>query len=1137
MSRGKAMANHLLEQTLPAKAAELARYYQNGLSALSPEERGLRQLARAVASGTLDFEVAVGSLLELTKQQPAPVLAAADAHTEREETAREEVRYRLFSAIEEYDAASERQQQMAEARLQAAVDSYKRGTAEEPTTGEPRRDMHPRIAELLAIDPHRAVSGDELANLLSGLRADRKPINGAAKNKVISFVDCCFSADKSVSLAWAFAPTEAERNQIMQAHRDAVEAAMKYVSVELGRARKGAGGRHGAEPGHVAWVKFDHYTSRPTLEVADGDHTELVTMKVAGDPNLHTHVALMNVVLTERGRVGSLDLRRLEGRVHEFGAYYQAHLAQNLREVGADMALDLETGAGQLTPIPREVRDAFSKRTLTAEQIARKWATENGQDWDHLAPAERIELAKRGASQGRKSKDARTDDLSDFVAWHKQAEAIGWKHEGALAAGPAPERASREARLEKAYAAALPFVERGFGRAAVVEMAEIRVAATRGLIAAGVDGPEDITAVVAKMGESGVQQDGAETRLIAGNEGRRVRVTTERHVGREEELVALAHAAGADRSAALTPDAIERAVKRSRMDFGDAHGQQQRAIIERLGTGGRLGVAIGIAGAGKTTLLAPLVDAWQQDGRTVFGAAVAWRQTDDLADIGIKPDHRFALSVLLDRAEAGQLHLDRKSVVVVDELGTVGTTNMARLLKLQSAAGAQVVAVGDPLQCQSIEAGPVIDLMRRALGAEQVPELLSTVRQQTARERETSTMFREGRAAEALDRKQADGTLLIVPGAHRDAIERVADLWAERHQVHAADPDYRLTISAPTNADARAIGAAIRERRRATGQLGPDKMTLPAIDQLGATYELPLAVGDRVRLFANTSASRHGRRATLGRNGSVLDVLGVEANGVTLRNARGTEGKVAWTTLADRETGRIRLTYGDALTISSSQGVTSSEHIDAMPSGTKAVNAFAAYVAESRHWRASYLVTSDGAEPPQDVLANMARNLSRQPEKASALAFMEAAGEQIRVGARGFQRGLRPAEERERAGLASTTLHRTFARHRLRAAAARLQEFGRRIKPAIEATTAALTGRNKEATMSDTNRKDDAYLERLRQRAQQAQQEVHQAGRGRTDNAYLASLQLRAQQAQQDEREAKQVAQRQVSKQRRGLRM
>jgi hypothetical protein len=40
-----------------------------------------------------------------------------------------------------------------------------------------------------------------------------------------------------------------------------------------------------------------------------------------------------------------------------------------------------------------------------------------------------------------------------------------------------------------------------------------------------------------------------------------------------------------------------------------------------------------------------------------------------------------------------------------------------------------------------------------------------------------------------------------------------------------------------------------------------------------------------------------------------------------------------------------------------------------------------------------------------------------------------------RHSARGFRRGLRPAEERKRAGQTPTTLHRSFARARLRAAA------------------------------------------------------------------------------------------------------
>jgi hypothetical protein len=65
----------------------------------------------------------------------------------------------------------------------------------------------------------------------------------------------------------------------------------------------------------------------------------------------------------------------------------------------------------------------------------------------------------------------------------------------------------------------------------------------------------------------------------------------------------------------------------------------------------------------------------------------------------------------------------------------------------------------------------------------------------------------------------------------------------------------------------------------------------------------------------------------------------------------------------------------------------------------------------------------------------MERNLSRQPQKRSALLFLERTSEAVRQSARGFQRGLRPAEERKCASQQPTTLHRSFARARLRAAA------------------------------------------------------------------------------------------------------
>lgn len=1041
VSGGKAMAAHLMEATLPREAADLAAYYRAGAEVLSWNDLIFRDLARQVVSGTLAREDAEAKGVEIENQILPTQPAAKSAG-------------------------------LARAKLDALIRSIGRGE-QAITAAEPRADMHPALATRLGIDPTRSLSGDELANLLAGWCADGEPIEGASKRRTISFVDCCFSADKSVSLAWAFAPTEAERNQIAQAHRDAVQSAMAYASEQLGRARKGNGGKGGWEPGHVGWAQFMHYTSRPTLEIANGAETELVSLKVAGDPNLHTHVTLFNAVLTDSGRFGSLDLQRLKGRVHEFGAYYQAHLAQNLRAIGADVMLDQQTGAARLAAIPEAVRTAFSKRTVDAVTIARRWAAEAGRDWDALPPEEKIELAKRGSGVGRQSKNAKRDDRSDFTAWNEQADQLGWQHAGVLREGAAPAAQTREERTGQAYRAALPFVEKAFGASAVVDMAELRVAATRGLIAASVDGPEDITAVVRAFGARGVRQGGEQTRLIAARDGRWARATTAKHLGREEELVALAQAAAADCTAALPLAAIERAVRRTDLDLSTSHGEQQRAVIERLATGGRVGVAIGVAGAGKTSLLAPLVDAWNEAGRTVLGAAVAWRQVDDLADAGI--NNRYALSVLLDRAESGKLGLNRDTVIVVDELGQVGTYEMARLLRLQAASGAHVIAVGDHRQCQAVEAGPTIELLRKALGPDQVPELLTTVRQQSERERETSLLFRDGKAGAALARKDEDGTLELVPGGYKDAVRRAADLWAERQQANAGDKSYRLTVTAPTNEDARAISAAIRERMRSAGQLEPDAVTVKATDQNGTEYDLALARGDRIRLFANTPAALSGGRGgNIGRNGSVLTVLDLSAEGVRMRNAKGTEGLVKWETLRDPLSGRARLSYGDCLTINAAQGVTATEHINALPGGSRTANANTVYVAESRHRRQSWLVTSDGAERREiadrrplgdarpiarkDVLANMSRNLSRQPEKPSALLFLERAAQGVRQSARGFQRGLRPAEERKRAGQQPTTLHRSFARARLRAAA---QAVKARVLTAVEAASQAYARQRK----------------------------------------------------------------------------
>jgi hypothetical protein len=841
----------------------------------------------------------------------------------------------------------------------------------------------------------------------------------------IGYVDLTFSAPKSVSVAWAFAPTEAERGIIHQAHSDAIASVMRDVEAQLGRARKGDGGKDGWEPGSIGWVSFDHYTARPTVEVVktdkDGnDYTELHAFKapagrVAGDMQLHTHTAVFNAVLTQSGRIGGLWLDQLDGRVKEWGALYQAYLATNLRRHGADVVLDDRTELARLTAVPERVTEHFSKRTAGGSAAARAYAAEQGLDWDTLDADRKIGLLKQGVQDPR---GAKSDDLSDLASWRLAAGEIGYRHRSVLRPDAKQKAVSREDRLEAAYQAALPVFDKELQRRAAVDGADARVAAAKGLIASGVESPDDVNAITKAMRERGVTQRGERTSLIWGdvkgeNGCDKVGITTTLHRDEEKRLIANAKAAGRDNTAALTSEQIAAAVKRHpELEFTTEHGRAQRAVMEQLGLGGRLSVAIGVAGSGKSTLLKPLVDAWQQDGRQVHGIALAWRQSDDLTEAGITAKNARAVESFLKSVERGRIQLDAKSVVVVDELGLLGTRQLNDLLRVQKQHGFQIAGIGDPKQMQSVEAGAVVDLLRRALGEKAVPVLETSVRQVEKEERETTLMFRNGETEAAVQRKVENGTLRVTAGGYDEAVRSIVALWQERRETNADRQNYTISISAPTNHDAHQVSVAIRAKRRELGEIGADQITVPAVSQGGTnarTYELPLAEGDRVRLFERTNARflDTNKGGNIGRNGTVLEVARIEAEGLVLRTKEGREGVVKWDSLSDDKTGRVRIAYGDVLTTNTSQGATVTEHIFAVPGGSRQVNAFGAYTSGSRHREQSFIVMSDGAERQEvaarrplgdrrqvresDVIENIARNFGRQPVKEGSLAMIERA--------------------------------------------------------------------------------------------------------------------------------------------------
>jgi hypothetical protein len=559
---------------------------------------------------------------------------------------------------------------------------------------------------------------------------------------------------------------------------------------------------------------------------------------------------------------------------------------------------------------------------------------------------------------------------------------------------------ARQDQLTAAYEAALPQLEDEYRRRAVLDANEVRTVAARAFAATGGinDAGPDLDATMAAFRRDGVIHEGQRVRLVEqetvnvrGKE--HVRVTTALHVSQEQELIRLARVAAADRSSALPGEKINLT----------GLSEEQRRMVAQLGTGGRLSVVIGVPGSGKTFALHSLTQAWHVDGRNVYGISLAWRQAGDLKAAGIQ--QRSSIAAFLRRVETGRYKLNPESVIVVDEVGLVGSRQMLELLRVRERTGAQLVLIGDPRQNQPIEGASGLELLRAALGDTAISRLLKSVRQDSDREREIAALFRRGAAAEALQMKQEDGTAILVAGGREATIRRVARLWVERHNANREDPAFRLSVSAPTNADAREIGVAIRTELQKAGHIGPDVKIIQAIDRIGDTSEMKLAVGDRVRVFDRVYDPVDRRRA-LASNGDVVEVMQIREDGMRVRNSTtGAVGLIAWDKLRSREDGPLRLAPGYALTVDTAQGSTATEHIHALPSGSRETHGFKTYVAATRHRKANWLVIDEASErreiseramlghqleiTEELVWKNVAKNVSRQPLKPSALSVVQ----------------------------------------------------------------------------------------------------------------------------------------------------
>lgn len=746
------------------------------------------------------------------------------------------------------------------------------------------------------------LAGEVVPDDLRSVLAGRHPVDGASLVSALAAgrrsrpgMYLTFSAPKGVSLLGLLADAETA-TVVLAAHREAVADALGYLERNALFARRGRDGAHRVATGGFVAAGFLHKTSR------------------AGDPQIHTHVLVANLVQAVDGGWSAPDSRTLLRHARTAGFLYQASLRSRLtRTLGLEWAT-VRSGMAEPAGIPQAVLREFStRRRQIEEHLAR----------EGLSGAVSAQVA---AHATRVAKDHTVSLQVLKESWRIQAESVGLD-QGRLRSLVGP---GREPRLPVGAAGLIDVLVGPSGLTASATTFD-----RRDLLRALAEAhPEGATT---RQLESLADRVLTDERVIllsptpvvdasAGGEG--VRWTTANMLAVEAAVIDSALRRRTSGTAVVAEDLVQAAIQeRPTLTV------EQRLAVMRLTTDGEgVSVLVGRAGAGKTFALNAARQAWQDAGRVVIGAAPSARAAAELqAGSGIRS---VTLARLLIDAETPgpEGGLSPGGVIVVDEAGMAGTRDLQRLLQRAECDGTKVVLVGDPDQLPEINAGGSLRALAERLSA---PELVDNRRQREEWERTALVDLRAGRAAVAVEVYRDRGRLVICPTAHDTQLALVGDWWAARSEGTAAMFALRRSEVDSLNRLARAVMSA-------QGRLGDLELVVN-----GRCF----AVGDEV------VALRNDRRIGL-TNGTRATVTHIDptAGDLTVSTDSGVTVRVPASYLAAGN-----LDHGYAFTVHKGQGATVDR---SFLLGTDALYREAGYVGMSRGRKANNLyVVADPDEP------------------------------------------------------------------------------------------------------------------------------------------------------------------------------
>ncbi len=642
-----------------------------------------------------------------------------------------------------------------------------------------------------------SVSTEDLEALLSG----HDPVTGTrlgyplvdrydSTGKLIPAVagfDATFSAPKSLSVWWGLTGDPG----LLEAHDLAVRAVLDHLERRgaTTRVRVNGARRHPDVEGLVM-AAFRQATSRED------------------DPQLHSHVVISTKVQTADGRWLALDARYLKRKQRALGGLYQSVLRAELTHRYGVAWEPIVNGQAEIAGMPRELLDAFSKRTAQVDALLAAKVSEF-RDREGRDPSrwERAALTREAAEDSRATKThASTADLSS--RWLDEATDMGWTPAGLLVEMRTTARQAKTPAPTLDVSSVLDTLSANgssWTRADVLQ-AICDLAPPMSQMS-GPDWARAVEHACDRVIEGCVTLDPWRAHgPVRASDGRSIwiaptepHLTHERVLAQEERILIFAL------EARDPPAAPSVTLDREGLDVLQA--DAAAAVAGR----DRLVLVVGPAGTGKTTALRRAVEDLQTQGRPVFGVAPTAKAAKVLRDETQMPADTVAK--LLYEWRTGRPHdeykLQRGTTVVVDEAGMCGTGALDDLVGLALSQHWRLVLVGDPRQLQAVGRGGMFDELCRT---GRTHELATIHRFRHRWERRASLLLRAGNT-DALDAYFAHGR--VAAGTFDDLVAEAARCWVE----HVTD-GRSVAVVAETNEHVDVLNLAIQEKRRQIGQLG-----------------------------------------------------------------------------------------------------------------------------------------------------------------------------------------------------------------------------------------------------------------------------------------------------------------------------